>query len=40
MVSIIVNDSIWLIDGTLIDTIAPGQSGPGSNSNEGLLHVP
>ena len=26
--------SIWLIDGS------PGQSGPGSNGNKGLLHIP
>ena len=33
------NISIWPIDGTLTDTTAPGQSGFGSNGNEGVLHV-
>ena len=28
------------IDGTLTDTTTPGQSGPGSNSKEVILHTP
>ena len=32
--------SIKLIDGALSDTTIPGQSGPGSDGNEGVLHVP
>ena len=32
--------SIWLIDRTLSGASTPGQSGPGSNSNEGVLHFP
>ena len=35
----IVNNSIWLIDGTLIGTTTPGQSGPGSNNNKEILHT-
>ena len=31
--------SIWPIDGTLIDTTTPSQSGPGSNSDKGELHI-
>ena len=31
--------SLWPLDGTLKGTITPGQSGPGSNSNEGVLHT-
>ena len=27
------------MDGTLISTITPGQSGPGSNGKKGLLHT-
>ena len=34
------NSSIWLIDRTLLDAYTPGQSGPGSNVNEGVLHIP
>ena len=34
------NVSIWLIDGNLTCTITPGQSWPGSNSNEVLLYIP
>ena len=30
--------SIWSIDKTLSGAITPGQRGPGSNGNEGLLH--
>ena len=32
--------SIWPIDKTLSDATTPGQSGPGSNCNEGVLHIP
>ena len=32
------NSSIWPIDGILTDITTPGQSGPGSNGNEELLH--
>ena len=28
------------IDGTLTDTTTPGQSGPWSNGDEGVLHIP
>ena len=35
MVSSIVNGSILPIDGTLTGITTPGQSGPGSNGNEG-----
>ena len=31
--------SIRLIDRTLSGAIIPGQSGPGSNGNEGVLHI-
>ena len=31
--------SIWPIDRTLSGAIIPGQSGPGSNGNEGVLHI-
>ena len=31
--------SIWPTDWTLTVTITSGQSGPGSNSNEGVLHI-
>ena len=34
------NSSIWAIDGTLTDTTTSGQSGPGSNGNEGVLYIP
>ena len=33
-------DSIWFIDGTLTDATIAGQSGPGSNGNEGVLRIP
>ena len=36
----LLNSSIWPIDMTLTVTTTLGQSGPGSNSNEGVLHVP
>ena len=32
--------SIWPIDRTLIDATTPGQSGPGSDGNEGVLRIP
>ena len=32
--------SIWPINGNLTGTTNPDQSGPGSNGNEGLLHIP
>ena len=32
--------TIWLIDVTLTGTTPLGQSGPGSNENEGVLHIP
>ena len=31
--------SIWPIDRTLSGAISQGQSGPGSNGNEGVLHI-
>ena len=34
------NFSIWPIDGILTDTNTPGQSGPWSNYNERVLHIP
>ena len=34
------SSSIWPIEGTLTGIITPGQSGPGSNSNERVLHIP
>ena len=34
------NSSIWLIDRTLLDATTPGQSGPGSNDNDGALRIP
>ena len=34
------NRSIEPIDGTLRDTTTLGQSGPGSNDNEEILHIP
>ena len=32
--------SIWPIDRTLSSATTPGQSGPGSNGNEGVLRIP
>ena len=32
--------SIWLIDRTLSGATTPGQSGPGSDGNEGAIHIP
>ena len=34
------NSSIWLIDKTLSDAATLSQSGPGSDVNEGVLHIP
>ena len=34
------NTSIWPIDRTLSGYSTPGQSGPGSNRNEGVTHIP
>ena len=34
------NHQIWAIDGILIGTTTCGQSGPGSYSNERVLHTP
>ena len=31
---------IWRIDRTLSGITTPGKSGPGSDGNEGVLHVP
>ena len=31
---------IWPIDKTLLGATTPGQSGPGSNGNEEVLHIP
>ena len=33
------NSSIWPIGKTLSGATTPGQSEPGSNSNEGVLHI-
>ena len=33
------NSSIWPIDRTLSGATIPGQSGPGSDSNEGVFHI-
>ena len=34
------NSSFWPIDETLTSIANPGQSGPGSNGNERLFHIP
>ena len=34
------NSSIWPIDRTLSGATTPNKSGSGSNSNEGVLHIP
>ena len=34
------NSSIWPIDRTLSGATSPDQSGPGSNGNERVLHIP
>ena len=33
------SSSIWPIDRTLSSDITPGLNGPGSNGNEGVLHI-
>ena len=33
------NSSIWAMDGTQSGNTNPNQSGPGSNENEGVLHI-
>ena len=33
------NSSIWPIDRTLSGATTPDQSGPGSDGNEGVLHI-
>ena len=38
--SSISNSSIWPMDRTLSGTTTLGQNGPGSNDNEGVLHIP
>ena len=32
--------SIWPIDRVISGATTPGQSGPGSDANEGVLHIP
>ena len=34
------NSSIWPIDRSLSGATTPGQSGAGSDGNEGVLHIP
>ena len=34
------NSSIWPIDRILSGATTPSQSGPGSNGNEGVFHIP
>ena len=34
------SSSIWPIGRTLLDATTPGQNGPGSDGNEGLLRIP
>ena len=34
------NRSILPVDGSIISTTTPSQSGPGINGNEGVLHTP
>ena len=34
------NSPIWPKDKTLLGAITSGLSGPGSNVNEGVLHIP
>ena len=34
------NSSIWAIDEILTSATTPGQSWPGSNGNEKVLHIP
>ena len=33
------SSSTWPVDESLTDTTTPGQSEPGSNGNEGILHI-
>ena len=35
----LLNSSIWPIDGTLIGTTTPGQSGPGSHGNKRVFYM-
>ena len=34
------NSSIWPVAETLSGATTPGQSAPGSDDNEGVLHIP
>ena len=34
------NSFIWVLDRTLSGATTPGQSKPGKNGNEGVLHIP
>ena len=34
------NSFIWAIDRTLLGDTTPGQSGPGSDGNEGVIRIP
>ena len=34
------NSSIWPLDGTLTSSTTPGESGPESNGNKGVLYIP
>ena len=34
------NNLIWPIDRTLSNATTPSQSGPGSDGNEGVFHIP
>ena len=38
--SIVNNNSIWTIDGTLTGSTTPSESEPGSNSNEEVFLIP
>ena len=37
---LLINSSIWTIDGTLTGTTNLNQSGPRNNGNEEVLHIP
>ena len=39
-IQIILNRSIWPIDGSLTGTTTPGQNEPRSNGNEVVFHIP
>ena len=39
ILNMIWNMSVWPIDGTLIITTTPGQSGPGSSGKEGWVYA-